>query len=203
MGFQKPGPGWSPCGYYCKVEPGPPPSVRRETWDRTGIGVLELSSELWRIARCELPSKPRVYTTILSARETEHPVSLSHYMIECVASRTACLLLGSLRLLFSLSGAFGWWSISLLFCYVNLKRAYKTYAGGGGGRADVRFFQILKITITLFQQKPSFSNKIFIHSLSTPEIKLCIWHVYLYYFPVCPTMLDHQCWSRFSGYKKL
>ena len=46
----------------CKVEPGPPPSVRRETWDRTGIGVLELSSELWRIARCELPSKPRVYT---------------------------------------------------------------------------------------------------------------------------------------------
>ena len=31
-------------GSSCKVEPGPPPSVRRETWDRRGIGVLELSS---------------------------------------------------------------------------------------------------------------------------------------------------------------
>ena len=53
----------TPRGEECKVEPGPPPSVRRETWDRTGIGVLELSSELWRIARCELPSKPRVYSS--------------------------------------------------------------------------------------------------------------------------------------------
>ena len=48
------------------MEPGPPPSVRREAWDRTGIGVLELSSELWRIARCELPSKPRVYNMTVS-----------------------------------------------------------------------------------------------------------------------------------------
>ena len=34
------------------------------------------------------------------------------------------------------------------------------YAGGRGSKADVPFFQILKMTITLFQQKPSLSQQL-------------------------------------------